>query len=122
MMDRAMVNLAGLRFLAKDYLAAEMLYRQALGVDAQRTSALFGLGRVELLQGKHDAARVTLGKLLHGSPKDAPAWICFGDACWGGGDKQAALQSWTQAAKLTGSGPIHDAAQQRLNQYGGSSE
>ncbi len=118
-MVQAHVNLAGLKFLQKDYVAAEIYYRQALGVDAKRTSALFGLGRVQLLRGNAEEAQTTLGRLLAADPNDAAGWVLYGDAAVGSGSTAEAVKAWRKAADLTGSGPIHDAAQKRISTYGG---
>jgi Tfp pilus assembly protein PilF len=116
----AMVNLAGLRMLQNDYVAAEIYYRQAVGVAPKRTTALFGLGRVQLIRGNAADAHGTLGRLLTINPKDAAAWVLYGDASWGIGNKDEALQAWQTAADRAPEGPIKNAAGQRLAKYGGA--
>jgi hypothetical protein len=116
----AMVNLAGLRVLQRDYVAAEIYYRQAVGVDPSRTTALFGLGRVQLIRGNSADAHGTLGRLLSLNPRDAAAWVLYGDASWGVGNKDEALKAWQTAADRAPDGPIKTAAGQRLAKYGAS--
>lgn len=114
----ALINLAGIQMLNKDYPAAEVNYQKAVLLDGNQAKALFGLGSVQLLQKKVGPAQGTLEKLLRVDSNNAAAWLLYGDASLSVRENAKAVAAWKEAARLSPSTNIGKTAQDRLVRYG----
>lgn len=79
---------------------AEAEYLEVLKADGRHRAALKGLAWVQARRRNYRSAHATLEKLLLLDPKDAEAWLNFGDVRLFMGDRPAAREAWNKALAL----------------------
>jgi len=111
-------DLAGLLVLRGKLKEAEGQFRRVLEQDSSYRPALKGLALVQARRGEYRSAHQTLQKLLVIAPKDAEAWLNFGDVCMFMGDRSADREAWGKASNLAGaSSDLKTRASRRLEIY-----
>ena len=96
----ARCDLAGLLLLTGDVDKAEAELQRVLTADPTYRGALRGLALVQTKRKNYESARETLDKLLLVEPRDAEAWLAYGDVMLFTGDREAARQAWSKADRF----------------------
>ncbi|MDD4890625.1 MAG: tetratricopeptide repeat protein [Phycisphaerae bacterium] len=117
-MVEALINLAGLQTLAKNYPDAELNYQRAANLQPSQSQALFGLARVQLLQGKQQLAKGNLERVIRLGKADAAVYVLYGDASIALNEPTQAVAAWKEAVRLAPATPIGKIANDRLVRYG----
>ncbi|HVP35683.1 MAG TPA: tetratricopeptide repeat protein [Terriglobales bacterium] len=98
--DDSLIHIASPYIAAGDYIRAEQLLNQAIGINPNSMGAYHTLGVLYLLQGKTDRAIGLFQKVIRLNPFYSPARVNLGQALLSKGNLKEALAQLEKAEKL----------------------